>query len=212
MGRRLNGRRQSSMRLLGVLTKIIVVLLFGGLALASYSHFKATGNFISLGVVAVNALVVFFFVARRQAKAVSASPAVWALSVTGTVVPLLLRPAEAESSVLVGLGSGIQVAGAALIVTALLSLSRSFGIVPANRGIRSNGLYTFVRHPLYAAELLFFLGFALSNPSLTNFVLVAIEVGLQALRARAEERLLLADPVYEAYRERVRHQFVPGLI
>ena len=200
------------MRLLRILAMGMVALLFSWLAMKSYAHFRATGTFLSLGLLLVNALLVFFFLSRRSATTVATAPAAWLLSVVGTVLPLFLRPAEAESNLLVGLGAALQALGVALMITALGSLSRSFGIVPANRGIRSSGLYGYVRHPLYAAELVFFLGFALSNPSARNIALVAIEVGIQALRARREERFLTGDSAYQAYCGMVRYRFLPGLI
>jgi protein-S-isoprenylcysteine O-methyltransferase Ste14 len=167
---------------------------------------------MSLGLVVVNALFVFFFVSRRPAKGVTTVPMAWVLSCAGTVLPLLLRPAEAGNPWLLDLGAGLQILGLAFILTALLSLSRSFGIVPANRGIRSTGLYALVRHPLYSAEIIFIFAFVLSNPSGRNFALTAMLVGFQVLRARREERFLTEDPVYRDYRARVRYRFMPGLI
>ena len=65
------------------------------------------------------------------------------------------------------------------MIAALLSLQRSFGIVPANRGIREGGLYRIVRHPLYAAELLVFLGVVLVTPTPWNILIWTIECGVQ---------------------------------
>lgn len=200
------------MRLLGFLSTGFVALLFARMALASYGHFKATGALMSLGLVAVNALFVFFFVSRRRARFVSTAPIAWILALAGTMLPLFLRPAETGISWLVGLGAGLQVSGVALIVGAVLSLSRSFGIVPAHRGIRSTGLYAVVRHPLYVAEITFILGFVLANLSLQNVAVMTITAGFQVLRARREELFLTGDPVYREYCGQVRYRFLPGLV
>jgi protein-S-isoprenylcysteine O-methyltransferase Ste14 len=77
-------------------------------------------------------------------------------------------------------------------------LRRSFGIVPANRGIREGGLYRFVRHPLYSAELLSVLGVVIVYPSARNVALWTIACCLQWLRACAEERFLSQDATYRA--------------
>jgi protein-S-isoprenylcysteine O-methyltransferase Ste14 len=97
-------------------------------------------------------------------------------------------------------------------VAALFSLKRSFGVVPANRGIQDGGLYRFVRHPLYAAELLALLGVLIANASILNALIWTAECALQCLRARAEEQLLGTDATYRAYRGRVRYRLIPGLI
>ena len=90
----------------------------------------------------------------------------------------------------------------------MLSLRRSFGIVPAHRGIRTGGLYNVVRHPLYASELVWFLGFAIDNPSGWNIGLWLCDCVLQFSRACAEERFLSVDPIYSQYRTRVRYRLI----
>jgi protein-S-isoprenylcysteine O-methyltransferase Ste14 len=94
----------------------------------------------------------------------------------------------------------------------MLSLRRSFGIVPAHRGIRTGGLYNVVRHPLYASELVWFLGFTIDNPSGWNIGLWLCDCVLQFSRACAEERFLSVDPTYSQYRTRVRYRLIPLVI
>jgi protein-S-isoprenylcysteine O-methyltransferase Ste14 len=36
--------------------------------------------------------------------------------------------------------------------------------------------------------------------------------GVQFARARAEEEFLSSDPLYRAYRERVRYRLIPGVV
>jgi protein-S-isoprenylcysteine O-methyltransferase Ste14 len=151
--------------------------------------------------------MVTMYVARRDATAISASAAVWVLAFAGTCLPLAMRPTVNIG--FEGLGTAIQLFGIGGIIASMLSLRRSFGIVPANRGIRTRGLYEFVRHPLYASELLLLLGIVLVNPSAWNIGLFICDCVLQFLRATAEERLLSMDPVYCEYRARVRYQLVP---
>jgi protein-S-isoprenylcysteine O-methyltransferase Ste14 len=99
-----------------------------------------------------------------------------------------------------------------MLVGSLLSLRRSFALVPGNRGIRDGGLYRIVRHPMYFSELTIFLGVVVAHPTTGNIIVFVCECGLQFLRARAEEDFLAADPVYHAYRERVPYRLLPGLL
>jgi protein-S-isoprenylcysteine O-methyltransferase Ste14 len=195
---------------LRILANAIVVLAFGLLCVASYRQFTQTGSINSLGLLCVNGLFVIMYVTRRDAKTTSTVLATWLLAFAGTTLPLLMRPtAPTELSTI---GNTVQLLGICLIVAALLSLERSFGVVPANRGIRDGGLYRLVRHPLYAAELLALFGVLIANPSVTNALVWVGDCALQCLRARAEERFLSADATYRAYRDRVRYRLIPGLI
>ena len=109
-------------------------------------------------------------------------------------------------------GNAIKLFGMLEVIVALLSLRRSFGIVPANRGIRTQGLYNVVRHPLYASELLTLGGFAIVSPSLWNVSLWLCDFALQLARAHAEERFLIEDPSYLQYRSRVKYRLIPLVI
>lgn len=189
---------------------IFVIALFALQAAASWAHFLRSGTMHSLGLLVVNTLFVTLFVFRRPAKVESESLKLWALGMAGTILPLLMRPSDA--AILPRTGDILQVVGLALLALALLSLRRSFGIVAANRGVRLDGLYRFVRHPVYFAELTLILGVALANSTPLNFLIWLCECALQYARARAEEQLLCADPAYRSYLTRVRYKLVPGLI
>ena len=104
---------------------------------------------------------------------------------------------------------GLQIAGTLLSIAAVISLGRSFGVVAANRGVRTTGFYRFVRHPLYASYMVSFLGFVLGNLSVRNIVLIVVAFICQYLRAVAEERILGLDPEYQAYMAQVRYRFIP---
>jgi len=189
---------------------ILVTALFLLLAAASLRRFVAAPTIQAFGILAVNALFVGLFLARRPAKAETPRLSLWLLSVTGTALPLLLRPSDA--AVFVRVGTAIQVAGIAMVVAGLLSLRRSFAVVPGNRGIRDGGLYRIVRHPIYFAELVALLGVVLVSPTVANWAVWLCECGVQFARAIAEEEFLAADPVYRAYRKRVSHRLIPGLL
>ena len=189
---------------------ILVVLLFVLLVMSAYHHFAATGSTRFLGILVVNLLFLGLFVTRRAATAETDSLPLWLLAVAGTACPLLLRPSDGAG--LMVIGSVIQIGGILFIACGLLSLRRSFAVVPGNRGIREGGLYRVVRHPIYLAELVAVLGAVLVNPSVSNWAIWLCACGLQYARARAEENFLSSDPSYRAYRERVRYRLIPGLV
>jgi protein-S-isoprenylcysteine O-methyltransferase Ste14 len=188
----------------------ILVLAYGLMAYTSYRKFTDSGSINMLGLCAVNTVLLALFILRRDATTISASPGLWLIAFGGTFLPLLMRPNSGGPFTTVG--NAIQLVGMLAIIASLLSLRRSFGIVPANRGIRTQGLYNVVRHPLYASELIALGGFAAVNPSLFNVSLWLCDFVLQLARAFAEERFLSEDPSYLQYRSRVKYRLIPLII
>jgi protein-S-isoprenylcysteine O-methyltransferase Ste14 len=195
---------------LRIIAYAVVVLAYGLLAYACYRKYLDTGSINWFGLLVVNAVFITMYIARRDATSISSSPCLWLLAFAATCLPLVMRPTASAPSAAVG--NLVQLAGAVAVVGSLLSLRRSFGIVPAHRGIRTQGLYNLVRHPLYASELLTLIGVVIANPSVWNIGLWVGECVLQFTRACAEERFLSADPVYSHYRARVRYRLIPLVI
>ena len=102
--------------------------------------------------------------------------------------------------------------GTAIALAAKLSLRRSFGLVPANRGVKVSGAYRFVRHPMYTGYVLNHIGFLLLFFSAWNLAVYATCWILLYLRVIEEERFLLNDPQYVDYAKNVRSRVIPGLI
>ncbi|NTZ07325.1 methyltransferase family protein [Burkholderia metallica] len=108
-------------------------------------------------------------------------------------------------------GGTWQICGIAWQLFAKLSLGRSFGLLPANRGVVSTGAYRFMRHPIYAGYLLSEIGFLLSNFSTRNALTIGVWMLLQIGRIRMEERVLSEDADYRAYKTKVRYRLIPGV-
>jgi protein-S-isoprenylcysteine O-methyltransferase Ste14 len=86
--------------------------------------------------------------------------------------------------------------------------------VQAERGqqVIDSGPYAYVRHPMYSAVVLFFIGVALVLGSWWGVAMVPLFVVLFAVRAVIEERTLKAGlPGYAHYVARVRYRLLPGL-
>lgn len=72
------------------------------------------------------------------------------------------------------------------------------------------GLYGWVRHPLYAGNLVFFAGLALWLGSTAAFVGVVVQLAFTLARIAIEERHLQASlPDYVTYAKRVRGRLIP---
>ncbi|NTZ85062.1 DUF1295 domain-containing protein [Burkholderia metallica] len=108
-------------------------------------------------------------------------------------------------------GGTWQICGIAWQLFAKLSLGRSFGLLPANRGVVSTGAYRFMRHPIYAGYLLSEIGFLLANFSTRNALTIGVWMLLQIGRIGMEERVLSEDADYRAYKTKVRYRLIPGV-
>jgi protein-S-isoprenylcysteine O-methyltransferase Ste14/uncharacterized membrane protein (UPF0127 family) len=194
-----------------LLTNLTLALLYAFFAAAHVSKALATGEWATtMPLVAQEALLVVLFLTRRRSLATSTRPWDWIVGAAGTLLPLFMRPGEAPGPY-TWFGQPLQFVGLAAAVAGLVSLGRSVGVVAANRGIKTSGLYRMVRHPAYAGYLLGYLGYAISYPTARNVVLAVAT--LLALNARAiiEERFLAQDPGYRDYLNGTRWRFVPYL-
>jgi protein-S-isoprenylcysteine O-methyltransferase Ste14 len=138
----------------------------------------------------------------------SMRPFDWLVGIVGTFLPLAMRPAE-DISRLSSIGQPMQLVGLTLAVVAVTFLGRSIGIVAANRGVKTEGLYRWVRHPMYASYMLSYVGYLFSYPTPRNGLIVALTALALNARAVVEERFLAADAAYRDYLGRVRWRFVP---
>ena len=117
-------------------------------------------------------LLVFMFLSRRRAIATSSRPMDWVVAIGGWTA-LLLRPHDGDSLPQL-VGTGIQVAGLCLVFVGFSYLGRSFGVVAANRGLKVNGPYRIVRHPIYFAHFVTMSGYIVGNPTPWNIAVFAV--------------------------------------
>jgi protein-S-isoprenylcysteine O-methyltransferase Ste14 len=74
----------------------------------------------------------------------------------------------------------------------------------------TTGPYRYVRHPMYAGAMFFFLGTPLLLGSWYGLALAPLMMGMLALRAVMEERMLSAElEGYADYAARVRYRLIP---
>jgi protein-S-isoprenylcysteine O-methyltransferase Ste14 len=155
--------------------------------------------------------VLIFTLLRRPTKSISVNLGDWMLACTATFAPLMLMPAEESFPELANIGLFLLIVGNVWQAAAKFVLRRSFGIAPANRGIKVSGPYRYMRHPMYAGYLFVHLGALVVMFSWFNLLVYAIGWTAQIRRLLAEERLLSNDPVYAEYMGEVRWRLLPGL-
>lgn len=201
-----------TMLALDLLERLIVVSLFVQFAWHAASNFAATSQIVSLMMIVSEALPVGFILLRRPSQLLSTRPLDWAVGVAGTMMPLLVIPSSTSSSLVPVVACLlIMIMGIYLEISAKLSLGRSFGIIAANRGVRTRGPYRFIRHPMYAGYLLTHIGILLAMPTWRTAALYSMTLTLQLWRMEREEFVLKRDADYCTFAQRVRYRLIPTL-
>jgi protein-S-isoprenylcysteine O-methyltransferase Ste14 len=109
------------------------------------------------------------------------------------------------------LSTVVLLASNLLGILSLLHLGKSFGILIACREVRTGGVYSLVRHPMYASDMLLRVGYVISHFSFFTLALMVLSSACYIYRAILEERFLVEQPEYRDYMKRVRYRFIPGL-
>src|ERR1700722_18522498 len=65
------------------------------------------------------------------------------------ILPCFMRPIDRSTGALATVGHICELCGVVLTQVSRVYMGRSFGILPANRGIVSKGPFRWVRHPIY---------------------------------------------------------------
>src|SRR5262245_4123001 len=175
------------------------------------ADFLATGRVTGLLLLVSEMLVVVLTVVRRSAAAVDRSLRARLLTTLSMLGPPLLQPAQVAALLPQSVTVAASIVGLAIVIAGKITLGRSFGLMPANRGIVSSGVYRIVRHPIYLGYLITHVAFLFATPSAWNIAaLVAADAAL-LLRAVCEEQTLSRDLRYRAYQQIVRWRVCPGL-
>jgi protein-S-isoprenylcysteine O-methyltransferase Ste14 len=188
---------------------LLLATLFFSFAYSHLQRFLVQPRLSLLLIVAVEGLVAVMLVIRRNPENTQHDWKTWGATAIGTFAPMLMRPSDAATDLLIG--QILQTVAFGLQIGAVLSLNRSFGLLPAHRGVKSDGLYRWVRHPLYTTYLLAHVGYLASNISWANVLVVVIGTAFQVVRILQEEQLLLQYPDYARYSATTRWRLVPAI-
>lgn len=200
--------RSQPTRWLDSAEKYILCSIFAVFSYRMVLGYQATGSLVTLVYLFDQMLVLIFILFRRRTDDISCRPDDWLVGFAGTFFALLYGASSGNPLIPNILVMLLLVTGLVIHLSAKLTLRRSFGVVAANRGIKSSGPYRFVRHPMYTGYMVSQAGLYLSGPTLNNTVVLCICWALFLGRIRAEERVLGADPTYAKL---APYKLIPGL-
>jgi protein-S-isoprenylcysteine O-methyltransferase Ste14 len=193
-----------------------VILLADLFALDHRSTAGAGGVLGTLSAVLVltfYALLIWCYLRRTPSIATSGSVTAHAAAVTATWLPfaLPLLHGSPPGPVRQVMSDLLVVCGTSWAMWSLRFLGRNVSVLAQARHIVEHGPYRWVRHPLYAGEIVSSLGVAIAVNSYKALALWLALCGLQVYRALREEQVLLqALPAYRSYRSRTA-ALLPGV-
>ncbi len=165
---------------------------------------------VHLAIGGLNFTVAALFVTREpEHRAAPWAALAWALpAVLAGGVALKLA---ADPGLWPWYAQALYALGAVGAAFSLLTLGRSFAVLPGVRSLVDGGPYRFIRHPAYLAQLLMVIGCAVVLAGPVGIALLVAAVVTLVVRIRAEEAVLSEDEGYRAYVRRVPWRMVPGL-
>jgi protein-S-isoprenylcysteine O-methyltransferase Ste14 len=198
-------------RLADVFARSSSGLLFVLLSMNLVHDFLETRRITGLLLLVSEALVVVLIVFRRPARQVDRTFAARVVTGLSMIGPPLLRAGSELPLLSDAVTAAGSCVGLALVIAGKLTLGRSFGLVPANRGVVDSGPYRFMRHPIYTGYVISHAAFLAAHPTVMNIGLIVAADTALVVRALFEERTLVQDARYRAYSERVAWHLIPGV-
>jgi protein-S-isoprenylcysteine O-methyltransferase Ste14 len=191
--------------------RTIVGALFVLLSINLLANFMRTGHITGLLLLVSESLIVVLTVIRRRAQLIDRSSAAAITTTLSVFGPPLLRAGQVPGLLPDVVTAIVSAIGLLIVIGGKITLGRSFGIVPANRGVVARGPYLLVRHPIYLGYLITHVAFLIAEPSPFNIAIVIIADTALIVRALIEERVLSHDAEYQTYCQRVAWHLVPGV-
>jgi protein-S-isoprenylcysteine O-methyltransferase Ste14 len=163
-------------------------------------------------------LIISFLLRSNKSKAISFDRSsiliIWivlGLAVTAAVFESFRFPQPSELVYYSGLG--IIVAGMILRIIAILSLRKMFTTTIAiqdGHALKTDGLYSVVRHPSYTGSLISFFGLGIAFGNWLSFITIIIPItGVFIYRINLEETMLEQHfgEEYRSYKARTKRLF-----
>ncbi len=145
-------------------------------------------------------MAAFYMIFRQEASNEAWLP-VQLLSWLSAILPLVMQITK-------GNWGWLAVPGLCLALWSMWSLGFSFSIAPAARELVVQGPYRFIRHPMYAGEILSLSGACIASLAPWNLYVLVVFTASVCVRIAVEESLFKN---YSIYAHSVKWRLVPGV-
>jgi len=159
-------------------------------------------------------LLVLAMLVRRPPVRVTPQPLFWLLAFIATYWLFIMGRFATRGVLLTPHWIIFALSCASFVVSvwARLSLGRSIGLVPADRGLVTRGAYRYMRHPIYTGIYFSYTALTLQNFSVANLAIFVTGAALFVIKSFVEENFLRQNSEYAAYMSAVPWRWLPGII
>jgi protein-S-isoprenylcysteine O-methyltransferase Ste14 len=189
------------------LAKVFLILSYGAFL---YRNLEFLSQQMKPSVVLLavfNFVVILVVLTRRPAKRVGKDWFTILVTLGGTYCPIFFMGSSAVHEIIL-----LQIIGSMGLLVSLSGLwvlRKSFGLLPADRGIVQHGIYRLIRHPLYAGYFMSISCFLVQNLTRWNIICYCLWILCEWLRLLREERLLSQNPEYVEYKRKTKWRIFP---
>jgi len=186
----------------------VSLLFFLTLYPARLNYGSALAKWLWLGGAALMGLLVLI---RIPARTAMVTPSTLLATGVSIVVPAMMRPEQPSHGLMADAAVVVELLGVTLGQVSRLYLGRRFALLPADRGVVTDGPFRAVRHPIYAGWLILSIGYVMAFPTIRNGLIVMATLPFILWRVQQEETLLAGDPDFCDYLARTRWRLIPGI-
>jgi protein-S-isoprenylcysteine O-methyltransferase Ste14 len=167
-------------------------------------------NYVEVSFMVQNVILTSLVIVRRPHKGIDRNVMNQLVAIVAFMSGALFygQPATNYRN-LVLISGGFVFASNFIGVFTLLNLGRSFGILIAVRQVKTSGLYSVIRHPMYLTDILLRIGYLVSHCNFFTVAVFVVSTGCYVWRSVLEERFLSQYDDYRDYMKRVRYRFIP---
>ena len=190
---------------------VLCFLVWGSLTVSRARSLPQHFSWMEVAWLVYCATIAALFLVRSKPTTVSLNPLHWAVALFACFSGFLF---EKESGGIPGaglVGDGLILLGLAGSFGTAIALRRSYDFLPALRGVSTDWLYRFVRHPMYLSGIITHLGYEMKHASIWNVVALLISLALCLKRIQYEEGIMGRDERYLEYARQVRFRLLPGI-
>ena len=103
-----------------------------------------------------------------------------------------------------GVGMLLNILTMPFYLISLIELGSSLSVLPEANKLKTTGIYSFSRHPLYSCYIFWYVMQILICQTWVILLVSAIQISMQIIRAKQEEKILARNfPEYEEYKAKV---------
>lgn len=154
-------------------------------------------SFIQLSDASINLLFLYRIYLRREAlvpadNVLEVLVPISSLALTYLGWSWLRTSPPLDNPARLVLSLSLQLLSSALVISALMAFSDRFGFNVEVRGLVQNGIYRWLRHPIYTGYMINFCSVTILRPQPAVFAWAALCAGLLIWRSKLEEQKLTA--------------------